>query len=144
MASHAKEGVVKLKPKDLQRILEGGAQQDSTVKAKASTRPNGMNATEIRYAALLTTRVHAGEIARFDREPEGLRLADRCVYWPDFRVINNDGTVEFHECKGRSGDKFHAREDAWIKLKVAAATHPMYRFLVVWPSKRGGWESQNV
>jgi hypothetical protein len=134
---------MRLKQKDLQRILDG-SQQDSTVKAKAATRPNAMNRTEQAYAALLASRVRAGEIARFDREPEGLRLADRCVYWPDFRVICLDGTVEFHEVKGRSGDKFHAREDAWIKLKVAAATHPMYKFLVVWPSKRGGWESQDV
>ena len=134
---------MRLKAKDLQALLNS-VDQNTTPRARAATRPNAMNRTEQAYAALLVSRVQAGEIARFDREPEGLRLADRCVYWPDFRVIHNDGTVEFHEVKGRSGDKFHAREDAWIKLKVAAATHPMYRFLVVWPSKRGGWESQDV
>jgi hypothetical protein len=112
-------------------------------KGKASPRSNDMNRTERAYAQHLEALKRAGEIVRWDREPEGLRLADRCVFWPDFRVVRPDLAVEMHEIKGRSGRAFYAKEDAWIKLKVAAQMHP-YRFFVIWPRQGGGWETKEV
>jgi hypothetical protein len=106
-------------------------------------RPNGMKQGERAYSEHLEARRKAGDILRWDREPEGLRLAERCVYWPDFRVVLPDHRVEFHEVKGRKGAGFHTREDAWIKVKVAAYEHP-YRFVLVWPRKGGGWDSRVI
>lgn len=120
-----------------------GIDAEPMPQGKASPRPNGMNRTERAYAQHLDVLVKAGELLRFDREPEGLRLADRCVYWPDFRVVRPDLSVEFHEVKGRSGGAFYAKEDAWIKLKVAAQMHP-YRFFVTWPRQGGGWDIKEV
>lgn len=134
---------MKLSRRDLETLL-AEADQTPCPRAKAAPPPNGMSRTERQYAAHLEMLWRAGEIVRFDREPCGLRLGTRCVYWPDFRVVRADGLIELHEVKGRSGHAFYAKEDAWIKLKVAAALHPMFAFRVVWPREGGGWESREV
>lgn len=85
---------------------------------------DAMNGTERKYADLLEQKQLAGEILRWDFEPVKLRLADLTWYCPDFRVILLDGTEEFHEVKG------FWRDDARIKIKVAAELHP-YRFVAV-------------
>jgi hypothetical protein len=83
-----------------------------------------MNRTERAYSDILELRKRAGEILEWAFEPEKFRLADKTWFCPDFRVILKDETVEFHEIKGG-----FTREDAWIKLKIAAELHP-YRFLI--------------
>lgn len=88
-----------------------------------------MNKTETRYSQHLEALKAAGEVARWDFEPEKLRLAKATFYTPDFRVILPTGEVQFHEVKG------HWEDDARVKIKVAAAMHP-YTFLAVqWKSK---------
>ena len=105
--------------------------------ARAATKSaDGMNSLERAYAQHLEAKRQRGEILRWDREPVKLRLADLTYYTPDFRVIAADGTEEFHETKG------FMRDDANVKLKVAAELHP-YRFYLVkqLPKKSGGgWE----
>lgn len=91
---------------------------------------------ERRYARHLEARRLAGQIKRWDFEPVKLRLAGLTFWQPDFRVIALDDTEEYHETKG------FMREDANVKLKVAAEMHP-YRFYLVRevPKKRGGgWD----
>jgi len=125
----------------LRRRIEGVLQETATepVPAARTSGPR-MNQTEARYAAHLDTLQRAGTILRWDFEPEKLRLATAAFYSPDFRVVMPDGTVEFHEVKGRKGAGFYAREDARLKVRIAAEMHP-YRFFVVWPRKGGrGWE----
>lgn len=85
---------------------------------------DAMNKLERRYSQHLDLRKMAGEVFRWDFQPEKLRLADRTYYDPDFRVILEDGTVEFHETKG------FMRDDAVVKLKCAAEQHP-YPFVLV-------------
>lgn len=94
-----------------------------------------MNNLERDYAAALEGARIAGQIARWDFEPEALRLADRTFYHPDFRVLRVDGTVEFHEVKGFWED------DARVKIKVAAEMHPYVFVGVKRAPKRdgGGW-----
>lgn len=91
-----------------------------------------MNKTEMAYAEYLRLLIAAKQIKRFDFEPEKLRLADSTYFIPDFRVIKMDDTVEFHEVKG------FWRDDARVKIKVAAEMHP-YVFKAVKKNK-GGWE----
>ena len=92
-------------------------------------RDGSMNLLEKTYAVHLEGRKQAGEILRYDFEPEKLRLADRTFYEPDFRVQLADGAIEFHEVKG------HWEEDARVKIKVAAEQHP-YRFCAVTRKKK--------
>jgi hypothetical protein len=95
-----------------------------------------MNKTEELYAQVLELQKHAGEILRWDFEPEKLRLADKTFYTPDFRVILPEGTVEFHEVKG------FWRDDARVKIKVAAELHP-YIFRVAICNK-GKWTFETI
>lgn len=95
-----------------------------------------MNNLERAYSNYLEARRKAGEILRWDFEPEKLRLADRTFYTPDFRVIDSEGRIEFHETKG------FMRDDAAVKIKVAAEQHPYVFKLVM--QKRGQWDIQTI
>jgi hypothetical protein len=94
-----------------------------------------MNKLEARYAAFLDVQKSAGILARWDFEPEKLRLADGSYYIPDFRIVWPDGSITFDETKG------FWRDDARTKIKVAAALHP-YRFRAVrWV--QGSWSYED-
>lgn len=79
-----------------------------------------------------------------------LLLANGCRYTPDFFVdpmigtdpdIENSFKAEAYEVKG------FMREDAAVKIKVAAAAYPWIRFFLVWKRTRkagGGWGSQEI
>ena len=98
-----------------------------------------MNKTEAAYAALLETLKVAGRIQWFRFEGLKLRLADKTFYTPDFAVMRDDGVMECHECKGFWMD------DARVKIKVAAETFPMFRFVAVQRQAKkrgGGWVTE--
>lgn len=101
------------------------------VKAKSPTFSE-MNKTERAYLEHLKLLYMAGKIKKYDFEPEKLRLANSTFYTPDFRVITNEDCIEFHEVKG------FWRDDARVKIKVAAEMHP-YQFIAIKKGKRG-WE----
>ena len=122
--------------------------------ARALTDPTSgraMNRVESRYADVLQAQALCGTVIAWGFEVEGLRLAaQRCVFWPDFRVIMPDGLVEFHECKAGviRGGKVVARmtDDARVKLLTAAEIHPyIFRLVVARPDKAlGGWDITRV
>jgi hypothetical protein len=85
-------------------------------------RESNMNKTEAAYAWILEAEKRAGEIIDWKFEPFGLRLADKTFYHPDFIVVKKDG-FEIHETKGA-----FIREDAIVKLKIAAEQFPWWRF----------------
>lgn len=91
-----------------------------------------MNKTEAAYADLLEARRAGGDVLWWSFESIALRLADKTFYHPDFLVMAADGGLEVHETKG------FMRDDANVKLKVAAATFP-FRFVLVRRVK-GRWE----
>lgn len=91
-----------------------------------------MNKLETRYAMYLEGLRLAGEILRWEHEALTLRLADKTGYTPDFMVVLKDGMVELHEVKG------FMRDDAAVKLKVAADRYPKLRFRLV-KRVRGEW-----
>lgn len=124
-------------------------------RARVRTRatPGKMNKSEEKYAReVLEPARLAGELQRWAFEDHTLVLTDpaeperRVRLTPDFRVINAAGEIEFHDVKAAWRDKrtgtFAPRpeEDASVKLAVAAARFPEYRFIAVGrvPDKHGG------
>lgn len=94
--------------------------------------PGTMNKTESKYAGLLETMKRAGEIIDYRFEPLKFRLAKDTSYCPDFMVIFED-RIEMHEVKG------FWRDDARIKIKVAAEMYPFYLWKAM-QLERGQWK----
>ncbi len=95
-----------------------------------------LNRTEQAYRAHLDAQVHAGLVLDYRFEALKLRLADNTFYSPDFVVQLADRTLEVHEVKGFWTD------DARVKIKVAAALFPWFRFVAVQQRPKnqgGGW-----
>ena len=96
-----------------------------------------MNALEQKYSNHLQLLKLAGEIRGWTPQPQKLKLAYRTTYTPDFLVSMNDGSIEYHETKG------YMRDDAAVKLKVAARLYPQFMFRLVKDS-RNGWVIKEV
>ncbi len=90
-----------------------------------------MNKTEKRRAVELEAMKRAGKIAAWHYEKVTFKLADDTRYTPDFMVIGADGTVRFEEIKG------YWRDDAKVKIKVAAAQFPFIFASLV--ATKTGW-----
>jgi hypothetical protein len=74
----------------------------------------------------LQDAVKADEFTSACREPIVLRLAGRTTYKPDFMTLSLfNNQLAFWETKG------WLREDAAVKLKVAAAQFPCFRWVLV-------------
>jgi len=84
---------------------------------------------EANYARYLNWLLELGEIADWEHEPEtfwfdGVRRG--CVsYLPDFRVLENDGRVVYHEVKGWMDSR------SKTKIRRMAKYHPAVRLIVV-------------
>lgn len=85
----------------------------------------GMNRGEAQFAMGLEAQKRAGKIVLWRYERLTFKLADDTRYTPDFTVLELDGQVSVYEYKG------HMRDDAAVKLKVAASQFPEYRFYLV-------------
>lgn len=90
-----------------------------------------MNKTERRYAGHLQTLKMEGSIKDYLHEPFNIRLAKGTYYKPDFLVVNAKGEIEVHEVKG------FWRDDAKVKIKVAAERVPWFRFKAVYYDAQG-------
>lgn len=102
------------------------------LRAKAQTHIKGrMNGTEAKFALFL----QSGEehVASYKFECVKLRLADKTYYTPDFMVIMEDGSIIFYEVKG------FWRDDARVKIKVAAEQYPEFEFVAVQQVNGDGW-----
>ena len=97
---------------------------------------NHMNKTEAAFAKSLENRRVVGEIITWEFEPIKLRLARTTFYTPDFLAVYPDRFV-FYEVKG------FWRDDARVKIKVAAKTDPYFKFIAVqW--KRREWIYEEI
>jgi len=92
-----------------------------------------MNKGEAAYATHLEALKRAGHISQYRFEGLTLRLGEDLRFTADFFVVNADDEIELHEVKPASKGKYFAREDAKIKLKVAAEQYP-FRVYVCWPA----------
>jgi hypothetical protein len=103
--------------------------------------PRGeMNKLEASYAQHLEVLKRAGIIVWYGYEAITLRLAKRTRYTPDFTVVTAEGRVEFHETKGG-----YWRDDARVKIKVAAEMYPWARFVGITARRErdgGGWAEE--
>lgn len=107
---------------------------------------DGLNKLERRFRdRVLEPAYVGGRIGRYWREPVKLRLAGRTYYTPDWLVMTSLGEhglpalFTFIETKG------FMRDDASVKLKVAADSYPCFRWLLVTrPSAKDGWLVREV
>lgn len=99
-------------------------------------KPNRMNKTEQEYAQRLEIERRLGKIIDYYFESIKLRLAHNTTYTPDFMVVFED-RFEFHEVKG------FWRDDARVKIKVAAEKYLWFKFVAV-KLVRGAWEYEEI
>ena len=77
------------------------------------------------------------QIVEWRYEALNFRLAKKTFYMPDFMVVKSD-RVELHEVKGS-----HWRDDARVKIKVAAQMYPWFKWVAVqWV--KGGWRYEEI
>ncbi len=101
---------------------------------------DGMNKTE---RAFFEEMQASPAVVKILREPYKLRLAGRTFYAPDFVVWP---VVYTGDCRPACVEvKGWMREDAAVKLKVAAALYAAeWRWLLVTRAGRHGWEVREV
>lgn len=93
---------------------------------------DGMNKTERAYSVRLEHARNAGQILRWWREPFAMRLAGKTSYRIDFMAETHAGVILCLEVKG------FMRDDASVKIKVAAERFPCFFFYLVY-KERGSW-----
>lgn len=98
--------------------------------------PKGMNKLEAAWSLELRVRAQQGKIAWWRYESITLKLGHDCRYCCDFAVLLDTGEMVFYECKG------FMRDDALVKLKVAARDFPFSLILVT--RDKGGWKEEEV
>lgn len=95
-----------------------------------------MNKAEQKFALELERRRRLGQVVWWQFEPMRLKLADRTTYTPDFMAF--DGCrVQVYEIKG------YRRDDAMVKLKVAARLFPFFDFYLV-DVRKDQWKHTRV
>ena len=88
-----------------------------------------MNSLERDYAHQLEMLMLSGQILRWKFEALNFRLAHKTFFMPDFMVVKKE-LIEFHEVKG------FWREDARVKIKVAAQMYPWFKWVAVQYKKK--------
>jgi hypothetical protein len=84
-----------------------------------------MNKTESAFSDHLRMQEIEGTVLCHRFEGVTLKIANDCRYTPDFMVMGVGGEITFYEVKG------FWRDDARVKIKVAARTFPEFRFIGV-------------
>ena len=111
------------------------APQKSTAKARLRQKAgDGLNKTERAFLGHLK-RQDCG--ARVYAQSITLKLGNGVRYTPDFIVVD-EWRLTAYEVKG------FMRDDAAVKLKVAATAYPWISFHLVTKRKGGGWDIQAV
>ena len=90
-----------------------------------------------------TERAYLAELRRMGLAFVGVqcvtfKLADDCRYSPDFLTVNRDGLLTAIEVKG------FWRDDARVKVKVAARLFPFIAFVAVRKSAGGAWNYEEI
>lgn len=105
-------------------------------RAQLSIQGSTANKLEQRYAAeILRPRILCREITWFAFEPMRLKLAPNTTYTPDFGALRADGGFELHEVKQiwidkEGGQRVGYKDDARVKVKLAAQAFPFFEFIV--------------
>ena len=117
-----------------------------------------MNSIEREYAYMLTEAANDRMIVGWIFEPMALKLAEKTTYTPDFLVVHED-RFQIVEVKARgkakivtsptTGKKYKKqwtskREDAIVKVKVAATMFPWFEWTYAYKEADGSWTSEPV
>lgn len=99
--------------------------------------------TEAEWGRILQARMQRGEFAHVGHEEITLLLGHRCRYTPDYMTVHHypsirDPKITLWEVKGG-----FIREDAMVKLKVAASRYPFWRFMIA-QKVDGEWTTTEV
>jgi restriction endonuclease len=99
-----------------------------------------MNSLEAEYAQYLKEQQLVGNVLWYIFEGIKLKLAPNTTYTPDFCMMRKDGEIAFVETKG------FMRDDANVKIKVAASMYPFPFFLAKKKAKKngGGWDVKEI
>lgn len=111
------------------------------VKTKIRRVPGVMNNLEKAfYEEVLLPMKASGLALEIWFEEITLKLAPNTRYTPDFAVQMGDDELVFYETKG------FMRDDANVKLKVAASKFPFRLFLCQKRTKKdgGGWQMEEI
>jgi hypothetical protein len=95
-----------------------------------------MNKLESKFAEWLEVERLDGKFVWWKYQPCKRRIADddTCWYTPDFEALRADGRIVYYEVKG------FWRDDARVKIKVAASEYWMYLFAAASWNKKTGWQ----
>lgn len=109
------------------------------VKPKSrAQRPSGFDSKlEEDYDVILHGGLLSGELKAYTYGSVKLRLAKKTWLTPDFFLQYADGRLAFHETKG------YMRDDAAVKLKVAADRFPWAEFWLV-TREAGIWQWKQI
>lgn len=116
-----------------------------------------MNKIETEFAWLLEAKKRAGEILDYAFECVTFRLAERTTYTPDFMIIHHDH-FEMIDIKARGEVKLmrradgqmhkrqwsSKRDDAAVKIKVAAQMFPWMHWVYWYREADGRWTREPV
>jgi hypothetical protein len=94
----------------------------------------GLNKTERSFFEFLKSMAYPW----IETQAITLKLGHDCRYTPDFAVLSETGSFVLYEVKG------FWRDDARVKIKVAARMFPMFRFIAVQRAKGGGWNFEEI
>lgn len=95
-----------------------------------------MNGLEKSYSQNLNILKNTGTIVDWKFEKIKLKLAGDTFYTPDFFVVKPE-RIEFHEVKG------FWRDDARVKIKVAAEQYPWFLFVAITLNRKTKcWEEE--
>lgn len=109
------------------------------IKARACQPLPYANKLEAAYAAHLEAQKRAGMLLDWCYQPLRLILADRTTYEPDFLVITMERLLLFDETKG------FWRDDARVKIKVAARLFPWFTFRAITrKSAKAPWQIETL
>ncbi len=121
------------------------------------TKSKRMSGPEEEFAWLLEQRKRTGEIVDYVFEGLTFRLADRTTYTPDFLIVHSDyfelvdvkarGIARLVRAKMRKEYKKQwssKRDDAAVKIKVAAALFPWMRWAYYFREADGGWIREEI
>lgn len=111
----------------------GGSIARPPSRIRQSSKPIS-NVLETEFGILLRTR---RPLATIWEKGLCFRLANGCVYWPDWACFGG-GVLECHEVKGKK-----AWDDSIVKLKVAAATYPQFEWYLQ-DKPDGQWREYRV
>ena len=113
--------------------VQSGSGDTFVLEARKTTDEDRLNKTEAAFLAYL----RASHVEHLAIQAITLKLADDCRYTVDFTGIR-EGRLMAWEVKG------FFRDDAKVKIRVAARMFPWILFVLVRKQKGGGWTLKEV